>query len=1085
MNKLDPTRSMYLRGFDRRGCVASLHTASSTGFTVSGYFSDIADFVVMTLFDADDLFGHLYTSKYLPDFDLSNVTMTFDLATTNCQNPTSWKFPSIPWNALSYIKQDGTSGTVPLNVISSTGALAATTTYTVNGVPVAFDRIQLIYLSNIVFDVIYPSGSASITYSFFNSFGVGYNHFITIGANTYSHVQLITDSSTDIAIALAAAIASDPKAFAAQSANNVILTPRLNDGTSVACSASDGNGAASLLEITNSTDYMCSLLVTQINSFNYVAIGAEPLIAVQTSNTFTLTAGTAGRDGNSICLLEFHKTGTAYLTPAGLNKLTGGIDPTSITIAINFGALSPLRQAWLTIAPTFNYDSGAGTPTMAAYAQSDFSYVVSNIVITDPSTVLPLYVANPTSLVLNSHDALAQFTGTWGVESGFYYHGLAKASSLVGSKVIIRYSFPYTHDLYLGTALYVDRAKFGCKLDGAALADVNCYLNVASQVITRRKLTTAVAAGEHTLELTVKSGTGTICYFDYLNVVVPSAPTAPAISYTNISAAADFDTDQTYKISPARLLFIYQQLGYLGDLDFYRGVFFSEKRQRRGGTFHAAVITVAGTLNYGTDFGDGDQFFVVISGTSLGVSVFSQDTLDTIIYRFVDAINTLFVGIRAARTASGQLTITCLSPINGFSLTISSTTLSGATWTKTGDINAGNEGIWEIANVASPLNKAFVDYFTDFCNLFKAAGIPFVIASSQELLAPPDANTSVGAWIQRYNDGSLVLTATGFGTWGSGYVEAITGTGPYVIKQTGHGYIDGYFVHFAGGPARLITYIDADHYSVTVTPSVGNLVNADLQTSQCAFNPNTVTVYMTNVYKQMAAIMDACAITVPYVQFGEIFHWFFAGGIGPTMAFYDANQAVAALAALGRSLHVFTDPDNDPSVNAYADAIFLYTRIQTFVNTIVTAVKALYPNTKFEELWAYDVNYLTAYTNTTYPFYLGGRLNRYINLPPAYESPGSDIDRFKVEALAWGTSFRSLTQAIDSIQVGYSAPFTWPKSDLFYLIPWQNGGCPWHREYLQAVRNGLVNLNFWALDHAILFSWYQTLPIEDNYAGIT
>lgn len=129
MNKLDPTRSMYLRGFDRRGCVASLHTASSTGFTVSGYFSDIADFVVMTLFDADDLFGHLYTSKYLPDFDLSNVTMTFDLATTNCQNPTSWKFPSIPWNALSYIKQDGTSGTVPLNVISSTGALAATTTY--------------------------------------------------------------------------------------------------------------------------------------------------------------------------------------------------------------------------------------------------------------------------------------------------------------------------------------------------------------------------------------------------------------------------------------------------------------------------------------------------------------------------------------------------------------------------------------------------------------------------------------------------------------------------------------------------------------------------------------------------------------------------------------------------------------------------------------------------------------------------------------------------------------------------------------------------------------------------------------------
>ena len=51
--KLEPHRTMYLRGFDRRGCAASLNNASASGFTVSGVFSDQADFAVLVLFDAD------------------------------------------------------------------------------------------------------------------------------------------------------------------------------------------------------------------------------------------------------------------------------------------------------------------------------------------------------------------------------------------------------------------------------------------------------------------------------------------------------------------------------------------------------------------------------------------------------------------------------------------------------------------------------------------------------------------------------------------------------------------------------------------------------------------------------------------------------------------------------------------------------------------------------------------------------------------------------------------------------------------------------------------------------------------------
>ena len=57
LQKLDYL-TMHLRGFDRRGAAAALHSASATGFTLSGVWKDSADFAVLVLYDADDHFGH-------------------------------------------------------------------------------------------------------------------------------------------------------------------------------------------------------------------------------------------------------------------------------------------------------------------------------------------------------------------------------------------------------------------------------------------------------------------------------------------------------------------------------------------------------------------------------------------------------------------------------------------------------------------------------------------------------------------------------------------------------------------------------------------------------------------------------------------------------------------------------------------------------------------------------------------------------------------------------------------------------------------------------------------------------------------
>jgi hypothetical protein len=144
-------------------------------------------------------------------------------------------------------------------------------------------------------------------------------------------------------------------------------------------------------------------------------------------------------------------------------------------------------------------------------------------------------------------------------------------------------------------------------------------------------------------------------------------------------------------------------LGFQGDLDFYAGVFFALKRVRNGGYFHRAVVTITGAPATGRGLGDGAAMFITIGGTSFGVAAYPADTLDTLAQRFVDGVNALFVGVCAAMsTASppvpGPFTITTLSPINGFALSVnyvagsppSSPPAGGIAFT--GDIEAGNEG---------------------------------------------------------------------------------------------------------------------------------------------------------------------------------------------------------------------------------------------------------------------------------------------------------------------------------------------------------------------------------------------------------
>src|SRR2546430_1530000 len=114
ITKFEPHRTLYMRAFDRRGAAAAIHSASATGFTASGVFRDQADFCVIVLWDEDD-FSEPPRLKYLPDPNLTGIVLSFDLLYTGLEPIDSNKSEFVPFHSMSYIREDGSSGTIALS----------------------------------------------------------------------------------------------------------------------------------------------------------------------------------------------------------------------------------------------------------------------------------------------------------------------------------------------------------------------------------------------------------------------------------------------------------------------------------------------------------------------------------------------------------------------------------------------------------------------------------------------------------------------------------------------------------------------------------------------------------------------------------------------------------------------------------------------------------------------------------------------------------------------------------------------------------------------------------------------------------
>ncbi|MEN6534847.1 MAG: hypothetical protein ABFD89_14360, partial [Bryobacteraceae bacterium] len=128
-------------------------------------------------------------------------------------------------------------------------------------------------------------------------------------------------------------------------------------------------------------------------------------------------------------------------------------------------------------------------------------------------------------------------------------------------------------------------------------------------------------------------------------------------------------------------------------------------------------------------------------------------------------------------------------------------------------------------------------------------------------------------------------------------------------------------------------------------------------------------------------------------------------------------------------------------------------------------VRGLYPTARIEVLYPCDVNHSEpAGVNQ-----LGGRLNRYVNLPTEWEQKEtSGLDRLKTEALDFGAWSRDLDLVYEAIRLPID--LGWPKESLRHMLPVFRPGYAWQKEYLTALGEGVAAVNLWAFDHVCLLN---------------
>jgi hypothetical protein len=494
------------------------------------------------------------------------------------------------------------------------------------------------------------------------------------------------------------------------------------------------------------------------------------------SSEIVLTNRTPGEEGDRLGVVgTVGGAQTEVWTPAA-QTMSGGASPNEWRFDLDFASLAD--DATSELIPTTNVRKMRWTYSAAlqagAFERSEFDVAVSSWTVTGTNR---LYLVGGLGTRRVESDA-ATLAGTWQRSEGNFSGGSIHKTNTVGSRAEVAYKAQTAHELYVGARRTFEAGTIEVQVDGGAPSTVDLFAP-GEDFLVRIPLGVR-AAGDHAVSVELVgqnplSGSNSF-YFDYVELANATATVAAQPARMNETLATDWDTDHSLVLSPERVAWNMQMLGFLGRANHYTGAILFYELTNPGNVYASGTVTFTGTPVFS------QTVQVVIDGTVFSRLTLSTDSAESVAQSFAYLINNGSTGVRASASAN-VLTITAraLGTI-GDAITLSSSPTSGSFLATASGPNlaGGADGAWLTDTASSPrINRAARDWHRSYFAALGALNVETIAAFSTEL-SHGDPSVSAGI-AQRYPDGSAVLlntpaiqtnfSPTSIGYWKEVYLE--------------------------------------------------------------------------------------------------------------------------------------------------------------------------------------------------------------------------------------------------------------------------------------------------------------------------
>ena len=513
-------------------------------------------------------------------------------------------------------------------------------------------------------------------------------------------------------------------------------------------------------------------LDTAIQSLAAAISASSPTVqAAGTGTTITLTyvgagqtalTSTTGANGNWIGAYTFVSGAMSEQWDAVSKQFSGGLSPRQWQVTLPFATLADPTLGQIPASAvrklrwTYSADLQAG-----AYVRSEFQVVVSDWTVT--GTGRAYSVAGPGSRRIEDDDNQVQYVGAgaWSAIGGNFSGGTIQSTITNQAAVECTYVSAQPHSLYLGTRLLANGTVVSFSVDGQSAVTIS--LNFPGEDVLVRKLVGQFGAGSHSVTVTHVGVTGTLFYFDFLELAIPTTTLPVETTETKLAIATDWDTNHSIALAPERTAGMINLLGFHARVNHYAGALWFYELNAVGQQYASGTITFSGApdANLITEImiGRADQPTVapnVIQHLNL-----DWDTTETLATAFALELNRGYTAIRAHATGS-QLTIYSRSmgqDGNEVSIATSGNTTNLTIVTSGSTLSGGMDGNWRTDLLATPrLNRAARDWSQSYFQALNGYGFDAVVSFSMEL-GNGDPADSVGI-AQLYPSHNPVLLST-------------------------------------------------------------------------------------------------------------------------------------------------------------------------------------------------------------------------------------------------------------------------------------------------------------------------------------